>query len=784
MKLLSFHVENFGKLSDFSYDFKEGFNSIHMENGMGKSTFAAFIRVMFFGFQGESKRGEFENERRFYAPWQNGTYGGQLTFSVGKKTYIISRVFGKTAKGDVFRLQDAETMLDSHDYSLNIGEELLQIDAASFLRTVYVGQAECAECTATDSISAKLGNLAENTDDINNFEVVDKRMTDMLNSLSAKRSTGKIAKLNKEIAQITEEVRAKAALEEAMRQLGEKREEAKHKKETLLLQQTEMQKKFEQASRQEEMRTKQEQYQQLVQDFEQKQRELETAGAYFSGGLPEKQELSRMQKYVQRLSELEKKQSSRELSASELNKLSLYEQKFASGVPDTEEIAEKQELVNLCRQLKSMLSVKTENLQAEIAREDENRQAKKKHNLQISIIFTLIGIALITAGLLAPPLSIGVRIVIFVCAIGMILFSIYTIRKNSKYMDNPALVRMRQACEEDEEKIAETERQIRLFFAKLQINYEEEKAGQTLQVLKDEVWEYGNLSAKKGDALTEEELAEYQSKTELLHTFLQTYVEAPTEPTSWIAYMSLLKDMEQRLSAYEKIKHEYEASKSRKCAWEEKQQMQPERQSIQDMEQPDVYKEQLASLREQYEDEMHVLAEYTRQLDDKTEEFDGLIEKEEKLESLREEVISLTEKCDIIKKTQTFLTKAKESFTARYTKPLLDGFEKYYRLISDETAGAYALDANLNIERKEQGIYRDMRHMSSGYQDLIGLCMRMAMVDAMYQQEKPFIILDDPFVNLDEKKLQGTERFLEKLSDNYQVIYFTCHESRAWSERA
>lgn len=81
MRLLTCHIENFGKLSDFSYDFADGYNAFVLPNGAGKSTFAAFIRVMFYGFAGETKRTELEKERKRYQPWQGGTYGGQLTFT-------------------------------------------------------------------------------------------------------------------------------------------------------------------------------------------------------------------------------------------------------------------------------------------------------------------------------------------------------------------------------------------------------------------------------------------------------------------------------------------------------------------------------------------------------------------------------------------------------------------------------------------------------------------------------------------------------------------------------
>ncbi len=50
MKLLSCHIENFGILSGFDHKFSEGINEIFLENGTGKSTLAAFLRVMFYGF--------------------------------------------------------------------------------------------------------------------------------------------------------------------------------------------------------------------------------------------------------------------------------------------------------------------------------------------------------------------------------------------------------------------------------------------------------------------------------------------------------------------------------------------------------------------------------------------------------------------------------------------------------------------------------------------------------------------------------------------------------------
>ena len=77
MRLISCHIENFGKLSDrtVSFDDISGINVLCENNGWGKSTLANFIKVMFFGFDNEGKRSSIENERQHFKPWQGVVYG-------------------------------------------------------------------------------------------------------------------------------------------------------------------------------------------------------------------------------------------------------------------------------------------------------------------------------------------------------------------------------------------------------------------------------------------------------------------------------------------------------------------------------------------------------------------------------------------------------------------------------------------------------------------------------------------------------------------------------------
>ncbi|MBR6478419.1 MAG: hypothetical protein IKS85_08220, partial [Lachnospiraceae bacterium] len=82
------------------------------------------------------------------------------------------------------------------------------------------------------------------------------------------------------------------------------------------------------------------------------------------------------------------------------------------------------------------------------------------------------------------------------------------------------------------------------------------------------------------------------------------------------------------------------------------------------------------------------------------------------------------------------------------------------------------------IFRKEEGSFHDIEAQSEGYADLIGLCIRMALLDVMYEREKPLVIMDDPFASLDQEHLSGAKEFMKEIAEKYQILYLTCHDAR------
>ena len=99
MRLVECKIENFGKLSQKRFVFHEGCTFFCQENGWGKSTLAAFLKVMFFGFENERGRDAYNNQRRRFEPWQGDVYGGEITFETGaERTYLTGFSAGEKKK--------------------------------------------------------------------------------------------------------------------------------------------------------------------------------------------------------------------------------------------------------------------------------------------------------------------------------------------------------------------------------------------------------------------------------------------------------------------------------------------------------------------------------------------------------------------------------------------------------------------------------------------------------------------------------------------------------------
>lgn len=169
MRLIECYVENFGCLSGYTLKFCEGLTVINEPNGFGKSTLAAFIKAMFYGFP-KSVRSLDKNERKLYMPWNGGNFGGSLSFEHEGIKYRIERFFAAVPRQDKFMLYELEPFQESRRFGENIGVEIFGLDAESYEKSTYMPQIRVNGAFATTGIQAKLSDLVEENDDIYNFD--------------------------------------------------------------------------------------------------------------------------------------------------------------------------------------------------------------------------------------------------------------------------------------------------------------------------------------------------------------------------------------------------------------------------------------------------------------------------------------------------------------------------------------------------------------------------------------------------------------------------------------
>ncbi len=211
MRIISCHIDNFGKLHNYDVCFSD-LTEVIEKNGWGKSTLAQFIKAMFYGLSGNARKSIIDNEFMHYTPWSNESFTGRLVFETNGKTYIIIRDFSYGKKG-FFELRDALTNKISTDYSEKIGEELFGMDRESFERTVFIDESSKVLLGATNDINAHIGNLTRAIDDINNYDAAEENLNDYLNKMSPTRKTGRIRIMKDELLLKKEKIKAKETLE-------------------------------------------------------------------------------------------------------------------------------------------------------------------------------------------------------------------------------------------------------------------------------------------------------------------------------------------------------------------------------------------------------------------------------------------------------------------------------------------------------------------------------------------------------------------------------------------
>lgn len=878
MKLLSCHIENFGTLKDCSFDFSNNIHIICEENGWGKSTFAAFIRAMFYGLEGERKKSIEENERKRYKPWQGGVFGGWLIFQVQNKRYKVSRIFYEKESKDQFELRNADTNTLSDDYTRELGKELFKISRDSFMRTIFISQNSCETSASTD-INARIGTLADNSDDLNSYEAANAHLTAMINQLTPSRATGSLARRREQIAHLDRIVQDGSTLSDSLETYDKYFQSESDLYESLRCQMKEAGELQTAVTKYQNILAKKEQWEHLKQATASRLRQCSQAKEAFPGEIPSMDEIEEQLSACSSMDRAAERTTLCKLTSQEKEEFSSLQKTFAQGVPGSSEMDEmtrsatqlrglfqkyadenlSTEELSCLKHLEQAFLNDTEDISSIIARWNL-RNTKKSAlpskqatitALKASMVSGSQKKASITVLMVAGILSVVLGIAFFAGSMalsggiaagvgGIFLVTGLLSRQRTSSAPDPAIVSqldaLQAAMEEDREFIERTDEEVTAYLWNHGKSFEETSASSTLHLLMEEFVRYSDLKKKYKTArnsATSRQIHEIRSQ---LYKFLEHFGIHSSEnrfetdlyllkeqasrftflsgketdfKNARISYSAVSGEIRHFLEGYgfspsENLRAQLDSLRGSLDNYQDSQKLYGEaleelkrfesgmdKEFLEKLSSEDAFppstlpsledlNQTILSLTEDMENCRHRIGEYNKTLENLQEQYDEWVQNREDLQELKELQKSEERKYHCILKTRDYLSRAKESLISQYAAPILKSFGSYFELITHTSSDHFHIDANADVTVDQQGLQRTVNTLSCGYRDLIGICLRAALVDAMYQDEPPVLIMDDPFTNLDDRKLPAAKVFLTELSKKYQIIYFTCSNSRSF----
>ena len=745
MKLLSCYIAGFGKFVKRQIPFDGNPVVIKEDNGWGKTTLADFIKCMLYGMENSRSRALETNERKKYEPWQGGVFGGSLTFLYAGRKYRIERTFGKTASMDTARLFD-ENEMQSYafgDKAEHLGEALFGVDRDSYQRSVYVPQGEIPTGNLPDDMKNRLLALLGGNGQGGGSEVAFERLETAERALRAKRkpAKGKLDAIDERLQEISRE---KANCEQCLAQARSLRADMQRKEEEIGFYNQRLEglsAAIEKLSRQNEWQARQDAYRQAQTQLRGNNATLGELQAFFGDVAPASVNVDGLQTAVGEFYSLKGAlaDTERELSRAEdvLREKKNLETQFSA-----------------CQKAKKtydlFMAGKGERTGAGMRSPSEKRA--KVGGIKGVFWFVFLLIAVLGGGLVKTQPVLG-GIALTIGAVGILTMTVMLLRgrkRNAKRSNKEET-----ATEEALKGLAETEKELAEISRRLSaFPSDAEQICQRLTAQKTQQKQRLD-SVEKGIA-----------------RFLQKF--AFREIYDYRVALSTLKE---NIASYARLTHSVAELQTQVNAWADGLQGQdvaPQESALGDISALKNEKAQMERAKESSVAEHARLATKAEQLEEAadTSGLDG------EADALNHEKERLERRLYAIKAAKEILLRAEENIASRYLEPVGLRCRAYLKMLQGETGATLRFSADGAPFIEENGGTHEVDYYSVGSKELIGFCTRIALAETMFTRETPVLILDDPFVNLDDEKTEKAKRLVKELSKKYQIVYFTCKNER------
>ena len=178
-------IKSFGRITNMTLEFSDSVNVIEGENESGKSTIAAFIRYMLYGFTDEKTDGVSERQKRIN--WETGRAEGSMYVRVKGKRYVITRSTVPTDNSDRTTYREETSIVDLETGApafgkLAAGEVLFGVDSELFDNTAFIGKIGDSSIDE-DAVKQAIENIIFSGSEKINKQRAAARIADKMNAL-------------------------------------------------------------------------------------------------------------------------------------------------------------------------------------------------------------------------------------------------------------------------------------------------------------------------------------------------------------------------------------------------------------------------------------------------------------------------------------------------------------------------------------------------------------------------------------------------------------------------
>ena len=196
-------IISFGKLKNAVVTAEEGINILSAPNESGKSTLAAFIKFVFYGFAGARKQSLTDNERELYTPWDGEVSSGNVYITADGEKYKIHRRSSASGKEvcEITRRSTGKPEFQGEapgEVFFGVGEEI-------FSRTLFFRQLTLPQ-SKDDVLADRLRDIAISADEQVSTQKALKRLTEAKNELKSKMGNGLIPDYEKMVESLEEKI--------------------------------------------------------------------------------------------------------------------------------------------------------------------------------------------------------------------------------------------------------------------------------------------------------------------------------------------------------------------------------------------------------------------------------------------------------------------------------------------------------------------------------------------------------------------------------------------------